>query len=185
MTSPTAPIYLPNDPIVFEQPFTNPQFIGKIDINLSSANTLALRYRRDTDTIIGTGIGGTATRERGQDRARKDQDFAVHDNWVLGSRGLNEFRMQVSRRFFNWDVSNYCPKCPTTNRPGLGLGKAANMPQGRTEDRWQFADSVSWIVPDKWGDHSFKAGVDASFIDLYSEFHKTHLVQTRIEWVGR
>jgi hypothetical protein len=171
VTSPTAPIYLPDDPIVFEQPFTNPQFIGKIDVNLSSANTLALRYRRDTDTLIGTGIGGTATRERGQDRAREDQDFAVHDNWVLGSRGLNEFRMQVSRRYFNWDVSNYCPQCPTINRPGLGLGKAANMPQGRTEDRWQFADSISWIVPDKWGDHSFKVGVDASFIDLYSEFH--------------
>ena len=46
VTSPTAPIYLPDDPIVFEQPFTNPQFIGKIDVNLSSANTLALRYRR-------------------------------------------------------------------------------------------------------------------------------------------
>lgn len=171
VTAPTAPIYLPNDPIVFEQPFTNPQFIGKLDINLSSANTLAVRYRLDTDTLIGTGIGGTATRERGQDRKRKDQDFAVHDNWVVGSRSLNEFRMQVSRRYFNWDVSNYCPKCPTTNRPGLGLGKAANMPQGRTEDRWQFADSFSLMVPDKWGDHSFKIGVDASFIDLYSEFH--------------
>jgi hypothetical protein len=171
VTAPTAPIYLPNDPIVFEQPFTNPQFIGKIDMNLSSANTLTMRYRRDSDTIIGTGIGGTATRERGQDRDRVDQDFAVHDNWVLGSRGLNEFRMQVSQRYFNWDVSNYCPKCPTTNRPGLGLGKAANMPQGRTEDRVQLANTVSWIVPDKFGDHSFKVGVDASFIDLYSEFH--------------
>ncbi len=171
VTAPTAPIYLPNDPVAFEQPLTNPQFIGKVDVNLSSANTLALRYRRDSDTIIGTGIGGTATRERGQDRERVDQDFAVHDNWVLGSRGLNEFRMQVSQRYFNWDVSNYCPKCPTTNRPGLGLGKAANMPQGRTEDRVQFANTVSWIVPDKFGDHSFKTGVDASFIDLYSEFH--------------
>ncbi|MSO36427.1 MAG: carboxypeptidase regulatory-like domain-containing protein [Acidobacteria bacterium] len=76
VTAPTARIYLPNDPIVFEQPFTNPQFIGKVDLNLSSANTLAVRYRLDTDTIIGTGIGGTATRERGQDRKRKDQDFA-------------------------------------------------------------------------------------------------------------
>ena len=171
VTAPTVTTFLPSDPIVFEQPFTNPQVLGKVDINLSAANTLAVRYRVDSDTIIGTGIGGTASRQRGQDRDRKDQDLAVHDNWVVGGRGLNEFRMQISQRYFNWDVTNYCPNCPTINRPGLGLGKAANMPQGRTEDRVQLANSFSWIVPDRLGEHSLKMGVDASFINLYSEFH--------------
>lgn len=171
VTAPTAPIFLPNDPVVFPQPFTNPQFIGKVDANLTSQNLLAVRYRIDRDKLTGTGIGGTATRERGQDRVRQDQDLAVHNNHIVGARGLNEFRMQFARRYFNWDVEPYCPRCPTVNRPGLGLGKASNMPQGRTEDRWQFVNSFSWIVPDKWGDHSFKAGVDASFIELYSLFH--------------
>jgi Carboxypeptidase regulatory-like domain/TonB dependent receptor/TonB-dependent Receptor Plug Domain len=171
VTSPTASTFLPNDPVVFEQPLTNPQFIGKVDVTLSSANSLALRYRRDSDRLIGTGIGGTATRQRGQDRDRVDQDFAVNDSWVLGARGVNEFRMQFARRYFNWDVSNYCPQCPTINRPGLGLGKASNMPQGRTEDRIQLANTFSYLVPDKAGSHSIKAGVDASFIDLFSVFH--------------
>ena len=171
VTAPTAPLFLPNDPVVFPQPFTNPQFIGKVDTNLTDQHMLAVRYRIDRDELIGTGIGGTATRERGQDRVRKDQDLAVHDNLVIGSRGLNEFRMQFARRYFNWDVTPYCPQCPTVNRPGLGLGKASNMPQGRTEDRWQFANAFSWIVPDRFGDHSFKVGVDASFIELYSLFH--------------
>jgi hypothetical protein len=171
VTSPTVGTFLPNDPVVFEQPLTNPQFLGKVDITLSSANSLALKYRRDSDRLIGTGIGGTATRQRGQDRDRTDQDFAVNDSWVLGSRGLNEFRMQFARRYFNWDVSNYCPGCPTINRPGLGLGKASNMPQGRTEDRIQLANTFSYLIPDKAGSHSIKVGVDASFIDLFSEFH--------------
>jgi len=171
VTSPTARIFLPNDPIVFEQPTTNPQVLGKVDMALASSNTLALRYRIDTDRIVGTGIGGNSTRERGQDRDRRDQDFAVHDNWVVGSRGLNEFRMQFARRYFNWDVSRYCPGCPTINRPGLNLGKASNMPQGRTEDRIQLANTFSWLAPASWGDHAFKVGVDASFIDLFSEFH--------------
>jgi Carboxypeptidase regulatory-like domain/TonB dependent receptor-like, beta-barrel len=171
VTAPTAPTFLPNDPIVFEQPLTNPQVLGKIDTNLSSTNTLAVKYRRDSDRLIGTGIGGNDTRERGQDRDRTDQDFAVNDSWIVGSRGVNEFRMQIARRYFNWDVSNYCPNCPTVNRPGLNLGKAANMPQGRTEDRIQLANTFSWLVPDKAGSHSLKAGVDASFIDLFSEFH--------------
>ena len=171
VTAPTVTTFLPKDPIVFEQPLTNPQVLGKVDVNLSPANTLAVRYRIDSDTLIGTGIGGTASRERGQDRDRTDQDLAVHDNWVIGGRGLNEFRMQVSQRYFNWDVSNYCPKCPTINRPGLGLGKASNMPQGRTEDRVQLANSFSWVMPNRLGEHSLKMGVDASFINLYSEFH--------------
>jgi hypothetical protein len=171
VTAPTAPTFLPSDPIVFEQPLTNPQLLGKIDTNLSDTNTLAVRYRRDTDRLIGTGIGGNNTRQRGQDRDRRDQDVAVHDNWIVGSRGVNEFRMQIARRYFNWDVTNYCPNCPTVNRPGLNLGKASNMPQGRTEDRIQLANTFSWLVPNKAGSHSFKAGVDASFIDLFSEFH--------------
>jgi hypothetical protein len=171
VTAPTAPTFLPNDPIVFEQPLTNPQFLGKIDMNLTSNNSLAVRYRRDSDRLIGTGIGGNDTRQRGQDRDRRDQDLAVHNTWVIGGRGLNELRTQISRRYFNWDVSDYCPKCPTINRPGLNLGKASNMPQGRTEDRIQLANTFSWFVPDRGGSHSLKAGFDASFIDLFSEFH--------------
>ena len=171
VTAPTARTFLPSDPITFEQPVTNPQFIGKVDLNLAASNTLAVRYRRDSDEQVGIGIGGTATRQRGQDRDRTDQDVAVHDNWIVGSRGVNELRMQVARRYFNWDVSNYCPNCPTIDRPGLGLGKASNMPQGRTEDRIQIANTFSWLVPNKAGSHSLKAGVDASFIDLFSEFH--------------
>ena len=142
-----------------------------MDLTLSSANTLAVKYRRDSDKQIGIGIGGTASRERGQDRDRTDQDVALQDSWVIGSRIVNEFRMQVARRYFNWDVGPYCPNCPTVNRPGLGLGKASNMPQGRTEDRIQVANTFNWLVPDRVGSHSFKAGIDASFIDLFSEFH--------------
>ena len=171
VTAPTVRTFLPNDPIVFEQPTTNPQVLVKTDINTSASNTLAVKYRRDSDRQVGIGIGGTASRERGQDRDRVDQDLAIHDNWVVGSRGLNELRVQFARRYFNWDVTPYCPNCPTVNRPGLGLGKASNMPQGRTEDRVQLANTFSWIVPDKAGSHSIKMGVDASFIDLSSVFH--------------
>ena len=172
VTAPTAPTFLPNDPIVFEQPLTNPQVLGKIDTNLSSTNTLAVRYRRDSDRLDRHGYRRQRhPRARTGSRSDAIRIVAVHDNWIVGSRGVNEFRMQVARRYFNWDVSNYCPKCPTVNRPGLNLGKASNMPQGRTEDRIQLANTFNWLVPDKAGSHSLKAGVDASFIDLFSEFH--------------
>ncbi|HYE87438.1 MAG TPA: TonB-dependent receptor [Vicinamibacterales bacterium] len=171
VTAPTVRTFLPSDPLAFEQPTTNPQWLGKVDVNLSAANTLAVKYRRDSDKQTAIGIGGNNTRERGQDRDRVDQDVAVNDSWVVGNRGLNELRMQVARRYFNWDVTPYCPNCPTVNRPGLNLGKAANMPQGRTEDRIQIANTFSWLVSDAGGTHALKIGADASFIDLYSEFH--------------
>lgn len=171
VTSPTVGTFLPSDPLAFEQPTTNPQWLAKIDLNLSSANTMAVKYRRDSDKQTAIGIGGNNTRERGQDRDRVDQDLAVNDSWVVGSRGVNELRVQVARRYFNWDVSNYCPGCPTVNRPGLNLGKAANMPQGRTEDRLQIANTFSWLASGMGGSHAVKIGFDASFIDLNSVFH--------------
>jgi hypothetical protein len=171
VTSPTVGTFLPSDPIAFEQPTTNPQLLGKVDLTLTSSNTLAMKYRRDSDRQVGIGIGGNNTRQRGQDRDRVDQDFALQDSWVISSRIVNELRMQFARRYFNWDVTPYCPGCPTINRPGLNLGKASNMPQGRTEDRIQIASTFNWLVPDRIGSHSFKAGIDASFIDLFSVFH--------------
>ena len=172
VTAPTARTFLPNDPIAFEQPVTNPQFLGKVDLNLAATNTLAVTLPARQRRQIGIGIGGTATRERGQDRDRTDQDVAVHDNWIVGSRGVNEFRMQIARRYFNWDVSNVLPELSdrSTGRASASA-RPSNMPQGRTEDRIQVANTFNWLVPDKAGSHSFKAGVDASFIDLFSEFH--------------
>lgn len=93
------------------------------------------------------------------------------NNHVFGSTALNEFRFQFARRYLDWKVDDYCPKCATESRPSINLGKASNMPQGRTEIRWQFINAFTYIVPDKLGDHSFKVGVDASFIGLDSIFH--------------
>jgi outer membrane receptor for ferrienterochelin and colicin len=154
----------------FPNAIRNPRLVGKIDHHLTPAQTLTVRYRLDKDTRDNWYIGGTSTRERGTDRLIKNQDVALSHTWVASSRGLNEMRMQFARRTLDWSVDNYCKDCTTITRPSILLGKANNMPQGRTEDRWQVQDSFSYNVPDKAGDHFFKVGVDASFIDLTSTF---------------
>lgn len=138
---------------------------------LTEDQTLTLRYRMDRDTRDNWYIGGTSTRERGTDRLIENQDLALSHNWVLSAKALNELRFQFARRELDWSVEDYCPKCPTINRPSIGLGKMVNMPQGRTEDRIQLVETFSFNVIDKGGDHFFKVGGDASFIDLISVFH--------------
>src|SRR6185295_9904215 len=54
--------------------------------------------------------------------------------------------------------------CPTENRPSILLGKSNNLPQRRTEDRWQFADTVSRSLSDRTVQHLVKAGFDVSVI---------------------
>jgi hypothetical protein len=56
--------------------------------------------------------------------------------------------------------------CWDEQRPGLTLGKLSQVPNGATEHRWQFADSLTYLVPHAAGDHSLKGGVDVSVIGL-------------------
>jgi outer membrane receptor for ferrienterochelin and colicin len=161
----------------FPNAIRNPRLVGKVDHHLTPAQTLTVRYRLDRDTRDNWYVGGAgnpdgrSTIERGTDRLIKNQDIALSHTWVASPRALNELRTQFARRTLDWSVDNYCKDCPTINRPGVLLGKANNMPQGRTEDRLQIQDSFSYNVSDKAGDHFFKFGADASFIDLTSTFY--------------
>jgi len=85
---------------------------------------------------------------------------------VASPRLLNEVRTQYARRFLDFNVDNYCAHCPTIIRPSINLGKANNLPQGRTEKRFQFVDTLSFNVLGAGGDHYFKAGADLSFVQL-------------------
>jgi hypothetical protein len=171
VTSTVLNVFRPGEGTNFPNAIRNPQFLGRVDTHLSTNNVLTVRYRLDRDTRDNWYIGGLRPREAGTDRVIENQDLAILDNHVVGSNGINEFRFQFARRKLDWNVDRYCANCPGEARPSIVLGKMTNMPQGRTEDRWQFVNAFTWIVPDKGGDHSFKFGVDASWIGLDSVFH--------------
>jgi outer membrane receptor for ferrienterochelin and colicin len=153
------------------QPTRNPRFLAKLDHRLSPDQTLSFRARYDHQTQANVGVGGVNTIERGYDFTRTDQDYALSHTWVISPRALNEFRGQYAHRFLDFNVDNYCAHCPTINRPSINLGKANNLPQGRTEKRFQFVDTLSFNVLNRGGDHYFKAGADVSLVDLPFFFH--------------
>ena len=155
----------------YPQANRNPRILAKLDHRLTENQTLSLRGRYDDQTQRNQNIGGILTRERGFDVLRTDQDYSASHTWVASPKVVNEARAQFARRFLEWDVEDFCPSCPQITRPSISLGKANNMPQGRTEDRFQFVDTLSFQVLGLGGDHYFKAGVDASFVDMPFFFH--------------
>ncbi len=168
VTSSALRLFRPNDAATLPQRSRNPNVLGRADINLARGNSLMVRYRFDdsratnrfteADLRLGTG-------ERAHDLIRRDQDVGIVDTHLLGSSGVNELRVLYGRRFVDLNVDAHCGEgCPAENRPSIRLGKSFNLPQKRTEDRWQFADTITRLVSNGAGQHTLKAGFDVSFI---------------------
>jgi outer membrane receptor for ferrienterochelin and colicin len=155
----------------YPQTNRNPRILAKLDHRLTENQTLTLRGRYDDQTQGNQNIGGILTRERGFNILRTDQDYSLAHTWVASPKVVNEARAQFARRFLEWDVEEFCDQCPQITRPSISLGKANNMPQGRTEDRFQFVNTLSFTVLGLGGDHYFKTGLDASFVDMPFFFH--------------
>jgi len=170
VTSPLLHVFRPEVPTQLPVRFTAPQVFARSDLVVGTRDTLVLRSRVDrretTNEAVERLPAGLVAPERRQDRETRNVDFAATAQHVAGSRGINEFRLQAAQRAIDTSADRYCAACPTENRTGILLGKADLVPDHSTEQRWQFADTLSWSVSDRLGDHAFKSGVDVSAIDI-------------------
>ena len=139
-----------------------------IAFHVTPANRLVVRYRLDDSTSTNRFTEADVrlgTPERAHDLIRRDQDLGIIDTHVLGAAAFNELRVLFGRRFVDLNVDAHCGlTCPAENRPSILLGKSNNLPQRRTEDRWQLADTFSRTLNHRTGQHMLKAGVDVSVI---------------------
>jgi len=168
VTSSKLQVFFPGQDPRLPQHTRNPNLLGRVDINLAPSNRLTVRYRLDdststnrfTEADLRLGVA-----ERAHDLFRNDQDLGIIDTHVLGSNAVNELRALFGRRFVDLNVDAHCGiTCATEDRPSIKLGKSFNLPQKRTEDRWQFADTFTRSVSNRTGQHMVKAGIDVSFI---------------------
>ena len=167
VTSSQLRVFRPDDPATLPQRTRNPNLLGRVDINITPGSLLTARYRFDDSSATHRFTEADvrlATAERAHDLIRRDQDLAIVNPLQLGTRGLNEVRVLFARRFVDLNVDPYCPDCPAEDRPSIKLGKSFNLPQKRTEDRLQLADTITWLSPGGSGDHTLKAGFDLSFV---------------------
>lgn len=142
------------------------QYFGRADGRLNDRHSLFVRYRLDAQVAYNNGVGGLNTFERGVDSINRNQDVVVNHTAVLTPRVLNELRVQFGRHFAD-NVVRTPLDAPTINRPSGNFGKASNQPQGRTEDRWQLVNNLSYSIRA----HDLKFGIDYSRVRATSYFN--------------
>ena len=167
VTSPDLQLFRPGEDSRLPQRTRNPNVLGRVDARLSPGNSLIARYRFDDSTATNRFIEADVrlgTAERAHDLIRRDQDLAMINTQVVGS-GFNELRVLFGRRFVDLNVDAHCgTACPELNYPTIRLGKSFNLPQRRTEDRWQIADTFTRLLTGRTGQHMVKGGADVSFV---------------------
>lgn len=168
VTSPALQLFHPGEDPRLRQRTRNPNVLGRLDGRLWPANSVIARYRFDESTATNRFIEADVrlgTAERAHDLIRRDQDLGIIDTQVLGNSGVNELRVLFGRRFVDLNVDAHCGvACPELNYPSIRLGKSFNLPQRRTEDRWQIADTFTRLLTGRTGQHMVKAGADVSFV---------------------
>ncbi|MGH9368956.1 MAG: TonB-dependent receptor plug domain-containing protein, partial [Thermoanaerobaculia bacterium] len=147
-----------------------PRVVAKLDFHPTNSQTLTARFRLDnpttTNLLVGESAGGAVfVSEVGFTLKEKNTDYAASHSWVFSPSAFNEARFQYARQSNDATEVN-CPGCPFLIRPSVIAGKAPNLPQSFSEDRFQFLDSPGFTLLGKAGDHYLKAGVDYSHIKI-------------------
>jgi len=152
------------------------QYIGKLDYNLSSKDTMGfyLFWVKNTNQITLPFTGATLPGSPEVDKSAIYQ-YTVNETHVFNQHLVNEIRFGYNR--FNFDaVEPANPVAPSSvgftginaqNTKGQGvpnvavtslftLGFSTNGPQPRIDDTGQLLDNVSYVT----GKHTFKWGID-------------------------
>ena len=137
--------------------------LAKIDYSLSSKHLLAVQYNRHRwnapNGVRTPAINNNASSDNGTDVVRTD--FALlRLSSVLGTRVLNEIRVQVGRDFEAQEPNAGGPGTSVTG--GFSFGMPDFLPRLRYPDekRYQFIDTVSISA----GAHQIKAGIDLNYV---------------------
>jgi len=157
---PTADAHLPSRDRIS-------QAFGRADMVLGSTGSLSPRIRvqrRSSTNVFVPADVGDAAPERANDFVSANSDGAVVHDRTWGATRMNEFRGQFARR--NFDRNSHCPGCPAEEHPSFKLGKFSSVPNGATEERWQFADALTANVSSGLGEHTLKGGAEVNLIDL-------------------
>jgi hypothetical protein len=147
------------------------QVLAKLDHQWSPNSSVVVRanYSDTTNENIEP-FGGLVAKSRGAVRLVEDYSLSASQNNVLGTRWVNEARIQWARQ--DQTIDSIDPKCggycvglddggPTLEVTGFAsVGRQRFTPQLRLSDRLQVLDTVSYFA----GNHQLKAGLDFNWI---------------------
>ncbi len=159
-----APTRLPNQTFQFETKDVNKNYLGRVDYQLSSKNSLTVRAQRwsfDNPFQISSGTAHPSTAEQLRQRTNN-----IIGSWTRSFS--NQLMMQFHGGYngFSWfndaipsnDVQFYNTPffVPQINFPGLTLGGQSNYPNYTWQDTYSARTDVTWHR----GSHDAKFGAE-------------------------
>jgi len=158
----------------FPAPVTSNLFVGRVDHQINTAQTLFFRYGQEGGKKTCLGCGGTGAANAGFDFQKPAYSAVVGHTWVVSPRLLNEMRFQYAYAEYQvipggqqpfTTVGDYPPDRISVNRiqrslylPSLSYGNGFD--EIGPEKRYQFKDTVTFSREK----HNIKLGVDFSHI---------------------
>jgi len=149
------------------------EVLAKVDHHWSPTHTLVLRGNfGDIENENIEPFGGSVARSRGAVQLRNDWSISASQTDVLGSRWINEFRVQYAPQ--DQEINSLDPSCggpclredqggPTLEIAGVAsVGRQRFTPQPRENRRLQLLETLSYIG----GSHHVKLGIE--FNDIKS-----------------
>jgi hypothetical protein len=159
----------------------------RIDHQINSSHTWALRWLRELAPQFPTGFTSRTTLDTVQDETDLDQTAVGTLTSVFGNAKVNTVR--IARTWEHWWHGNPCSRAqgPVDNREGFVFGTEDQsaqalcptqlsylsfLAQGSTENQgpwdsnWQIEDDYSWFFPGKKGDHELKFGARYNYTEL-------------------
>ncbi len=140
-------------------------FIAKTDYQLARGNHLSLRYTLFDQVIADNIAGGLNTLERSLDFDDRADSVAGQLVSTMGDSKLNELRVSWQRRRTTRVPSEFSASGPTTNVPAVANFGAPDGLDDFRQDIFQIVDSFTLYR----GNHAFKFGGSAEFIDDFRE----------------
>jgi outer membrane receptor protein involved in Fe transport len=142
-------------------------WIANVDYNMAAHQ---LRFRHLKNRVRAPALGGFPQDQFNAFASVDNRRMIFDDVWSVNSRMVNDFKASFGRLVNDNVLSGIGAIYPTLivdpNNLGLVVGPANNLPQNRTTNWYQFADTFSWVL----GAHSVKFGGEYRWVTGPSNF---------------
>ena len=143
---------------VYDVPFRENLFTGKVTMNPHPAHYFSLRFGRDTNSQP-SGAGLRAAPSSWAPSRNTYNSVNGNHNWVVGRSALNEVIVQYSTFVNEIPATTPGPNLRFPNTVTAGASPVA--PQGTEQTKWQFRNDFTWAITGRGGlGHELKTGVN-------------------------
>jgi outer membrane receptor protein involved in Fe transport len=140
-------------------------WIANVDYSISDHQ---LRFRHLKNRVRAPLLGAFPQEQFNAATSTDNRRMIFNDIWSINNKLVNDFKASFGRLVNDNPLSDIAASYPTILFGDLGLvvGPAGNLPQDRTTNWYQLADSISLVT----GAHTWKAGAEYRWITGPSNF---------------